>query len=443
MAKRPKLPTGYYWRGAIIWCRTDPVEKKEKSTDCKDPKELRQWHAERDRLASDPRYATASKATLGEWCIATLEFKSARSSKETVRFYTQKLGHFRRLWGDDLPMIEIVPNLCDSYVAERRDDGATDHTIVKEFSCLTQILKLARRAGAYPHDIAALKPLDVAPHYVPRERTLSVDEVKMLLKFSSRRLRTFVELTVGLATRLSETLRLQPDDIDLDASEVRIRGTKTEASAGVIPILRPMRSLLEDALPHLPLAVNERGQYVNVRRDLDAACQRAGIERCTPNDLRRTHGTLLKEAGVDNDFIRRMLRHTTTRMVEFVYAKPKAAAIAANIDPHIETLQLEAPSATESATIESWRSRKGCKHRKSLSQLRDLNSGPAVYEAQPGVDEKGQFSAKKAQEHSATTGETQPNSATTATANATVQSASPAAWSLAFAYRAVLARRVA
>jgi len=443
VAKRPKLPKGYYWRGAVIWRSTDPVTKDPKSTELKDPKGIKQWESERDRLARDPRYAAASKETFGEWYAITLTFKAARSSSKTLKFYKQKLGHFRRIWGDGMLMVNIVPDLCDSYVAQRRADGVTDHTIVKEFSCLTQLLKLARRAGKYPHEIAALKPLDLSPHYTPRDRALTVDEVKALLAFSSRRLRTFIELTVGLALRLSEALRVRRGDVDLEQCTFKVRGSKTKASSATVPILAPMRSLVEDAVGHLPI-VEDGCEYLNIRRDLAAACERAGIRRCTPNDLRRTHATLLREAGVSFDLIRDMLRHTTTRMAEMTYAKPRAEAIARNIERHTESLQLTAPATTDSTTVDPWRSRKGSKKpRNQGANLEGRTPDLRFTKPNSGQGEIAELSGNISASDAAETHENAPNLASNTTPNTTPESASPAAWSLALAYRDVLARRVA
>ena|GEM_PF-3809021 len=43
--------------------------------------------------------------------------------------------------------------------------------------------------------------------------------------------------------------------------------------------------------------------YGNGVRDLAQACDRAGIEPCTPNDLRRTCATWLRQAGAAPDLI--------------------------------------------------------------------------------------------------------------------------------------------
>src|SRR5215813_6254842 len=61
------------------------------------------------------------------------------------------------------------------------------------------------------------------------------------------------------------------------------------------------------------------GRWHNVRRDLTIACQRAGIRPVSPNDLRRTFASWLKQRGVDSMVVPRLLGHTTSRMVELVY----------------------------------------------------------------------------------------------------------------------------
>jgi len=65
-------------------------------------------------------------------------------------------------------------------------------------------------------------------------------------------------------------------------------------------------------------------------RHLDAACRLAGIPRCTPNDFRRTHATLLRNSGVDAKVTRALLGHTAgSVLLEQVYDKPTPQALAA------------------------------------------------------------------------------------------------------------------
>ncbi len=58
-----------------------------------------------------------------------------------------------------------------------------------------------------------------------------------------------------------------------------------------------------------------------MRNVLEDACKRAGIARVTPNDLRRTLASWLKQAGVDSFAVAQIPGHTTSRMVELVYGR--------------------------------------------------------------------------------------------------------------------------
>ena len=54
---------------------------------------------------------------------------------------------------------------------------------------------------------------------------------------------------------------------------------------------------------------------------LERACARAGIPRCTPNDLRRTYSTWLRADGVPNELSAPTMGHKDTRMLDRVYAR--------------------------------------------------------------------------------------------------------------------------
>ena len=64
------------------------------------------------------------------------------------------------------------------------------------------------------------------------------------------------------------------------------------------------------------------------RHDLEAACARAKIDRCTPNDLRRTFGTRFRGLGVDPHVIGAAMGHQDSRMVERVYGRLPTDALA-------------------------------------------------------------------------------------------------------------------
>lgn len=314
---------GLYKRGRYWWIRTDPVTGKPRSTYCTDFEAARLFRAKRERLAADPSHAAAETARLDEWIRRVIAVKeSDGSSSATVEVYRTKLGHWLRL-APGAMLVDVDPDFVDAYVAQRRTEEVTDHTISKEVTHLWTVLKAAKRAGCYPRDIDTLRPPGLHAGYKPRKRALTRAEVVALMAELKPELAALVAICVALGCRLSEAYRLQPSDIG--PSSVHIRGTKTDEADRHVPILSLFAATLRSAAAALPLGREPN----NLRRDIAAACARAGIQPCTPNDLRRTHATLLAEHGVDRDVTRRLLGHTTTRLVDTVYGQPTTEALGA------------------------------------------------------------------------------------------------------------------
>ena len=82
------------------------------------------------------------------------------------------------------------------------------------------------------------------------------------------------------------------------------------------------RELLDFALEHAQ-GRDERLFLPRTKfgQTLERACARAGIPRCTPNDLRRTYSTWLRADGVPNELSAPTMGHKDTRMLDRVYAR--------------------------------------------------------------------------------------------------------------------------
>jgi integrase len=113
---------------------------------------------------------------------------------------------------------------------------------------------------------------------------------------------------------------------------VLLRGTKRKTRFRTVPIVSPVqRSLIEYAMRYAagqgPVLFQP---WANVRRDLAGACERAGIERASPNDLRRTFANWYVAAGVPLFPIAQAMGHKDTRMLERVYGRqsPDQLAVA-------------------------------------------------------------------------------------------------------------------
>jgi integrase len=343
---------GFYRRNGVWWVRTDPVTGKPKSTKSRDFEAAQLWQVHRERIAADPSYASSLAANLLTWVDAFLDMKRRDSSEATVEFYTGKLGHFLRVWGEDCRLATIDAVKVDTYCAQRRAERVGESTLDKEVSALTQMLKLAKRSKAYAGDISTLRPPDLHAASEPRTRSLTREEVAKLRANASPRAAALVAVCVGLGCRRSEAGRITREDIDLEAGRVTIAGTKTPDAKRVVPVISIFRELIESALPFLPL-----GSVKELNQEITKACKRAGIPHASPNDLRRTHATWMLEDGIDRDVVRRLLGHTTTRLVDQVYGRPSPEALSKLAEERLQIRYTNKPPIAETRVTDGDRTR--------------------------------------------------------------------------------------
>ncbi len=270
--------------------------------------------------AEGPRHASQNQTKIVgnnvEASIAQfLEFCQLDKSDSTIKCYEQKAGHLVRLLGD-LDLCAVKVDDVQKYCMSRLEEGAARESVRKELIVLRSTLSLARDRGMLIKDPDALIPKFRAP-YRPKRRWLSDGEMVELLKNLPEERKVWVLLAVFTGARLSELESLTWGDLNFAMEQIHIRGTKTDRSDRFIPmdpelakLLLPLRSDADQ-----PVA----GRWVNVRRDLRKACEKAHIDPVSPNDLRRTFASWLKQAGRDSLAVGRLLGHTSSRMVELVY----------------------------------------------------------------------------------------------------------------------------
>ena len=333
-------------RGRVWYCYVyENGVRIQRSTRCHDRKAAEAIARQFERDGADPDHAAARAATLGDALTLLLrtrreQAKAGRRSEDTVSFYEAKAGHWSRLLEHDahgkpspFPLAQLRPRHVDDYISTRRREGAADATIHKELVTLRVALKLARRAGLWHGDPGELIPVGFGPSYKPRERALTRPEMQRLLAELLADRAARVAFIVATSACWRETELAERADVAADLATVLIRGTKRESRYRTVPIVTPeQRSLLAFAHEH---AGGEGARlfapWSNVRHDLEAACRRAKIERCSPNDLRRTFARWLRAAGAAPDLIAPAMGHVDTRMVERVYGRMTPAELANRI----------------------------------------------------------------------------------------------------------------
>jgi integrase len=315
---------GLYKRGSRWWMARDPITGRRLSTGCRDREAARRVQAARERLAADPTYTAEAAETIGDWIVKTHAAKASRP-EGTRHMYRTKLGHVARLFGDRAAVASIAPAAVDRYVAQRRAESADDATIGKEISCLTQLVKLARRAGAWQGDPSSLRPVGFSSTSKPRKRWLTPDELERLRAVLKPKRFAWVAFVVATGARTVEVQAARPTDYDPRTGVVLLRGTKTPGAERGVPILPLFADLWAAAWAEL----RARGHldWVSAAKLIPVACRRVGIAPATPNDLRRTHSSWLAQRGVDRDLIARILGHTSTRQVFRTYSQIPAAEL--------------------------------------------------------------------------------------------------------------------
>lgn len=269
--------------------------------------------------AAPDRASTSLGRALGALIDRARDRKRAAA---TLEFLDTKARHLVRLLGERRDIGSITLAHTEQYIVQRMGEGAAMTTAAKELGVLRAALRHAARHGLYAHDPAAIMPSETRAAYVPRDRWMPHDEYLRLLAALDEDRRDYVAAFCHLGARRSELYRLRASDVDLAGARVHVRGTKTKRSDRWVPLSAEALDVLARRMrAGRPVLFPE---WPNIGRDLGRACRRAGIERVSPIDLRRTFCSWLANAGVRELVAARLMGHASTAMVSRVYAQLSA-----------------------------------------------------------------------------------------------------------------------
>jgi integrase len=269
-----------------------------------------------------------------------LDVACAAKPAGTIRSYSQKARHVSRLLGGTLAD-KLSREGVERYIATRLEEGAHTHTVHKELVVLRGALRSAAERGRFHGSIDAVVPKFDAG-YEPRRVYLTPEQFMTLTenvlrpiganateaqraRHEARRIRrTLYCLLIALASpRLGEVEALCWEHVDLARDVITIPKGKTVAR--VVKLHPVLRLWLEHHWQESGPIVEPWGK---VSRDLPRLCERIGLPRCTPNDLRRTFASWLVQGGASLYVVSRLLGHKSTRMVELVYGQLDDATLA-------------------------------------------------------------------------------------------------------------------
>lgn len=242
---------------------------------------------------------------------------------------------FRRLLcalGGDAEVVDISAAIAAEHVRDLWN-GRGPRSVRREVCCLRSAWS---RAALSPNPWRAVSAIRVDPVEL---RIVTADEERALYSGADPVLALWLAVALETGARPGEICALRPRDVLRDAGAVVI-----ESRAGARTKMRASRmcAVSGDTLARLVV----RGMFGRelwgpgcgaavlnrVRDRLYSLCDRVGVPRVRPQDLRRTVGTRLALAGVNAGIAARVLGHsdvsTTLRFYTRVQDADAAAAVA-------------------------------------------------------------------------------------------------------------------
>jgi integrase len=313
-------------KSRILWTN---LGGKRVTTGTTSLKAAKRWKERKLIERADPRRAASEAATLADAMREMYaELRRRGRSAATQKKCRQKLAHFPRLWGEDCKLADIDARKVASYIDARLDDSieATGFrtpvrlTIRDELAFLRQMLKLARKQGLYAYAIDDVMPDLFETGHKPKRDWVREENLPKLLDHVERRHAAHLLFFVCTAGRLADSYRARREDFNLTDWRALVRGSKTEGSFRTIPIADFLHPYVERMLRDAEGEATLFRDWPNIHRDVNLACDRAGIPRVTTNGLRRTFGMWHRLRGFSLDTISKLFGHTTAKLVRDVYA---------------------------------------------------------------------------------------------------------------------------
>lgn len=196
---------------------------------------------------------------------------------------------------------DVTPKECRAYTFRRLKDGMAANTIRLELNHLRSAAKHAWR-----EEIIAQRPdMELPTSDATRERWLERDEFDALMEAAKEaHVKLYLMLAIVTAARPSHILALTWTQVDFERMRINFRKAgerQTNKRKPIVPMTETLRDMLvtAKALARSEFVIEWRGQPItSIRRAIERAAERAGLEGVSPYVLRHTAGTWMAMDGV-------------------------------------------------------------------------------------------------------------------------------------------------
>lgn len=321
-----------YKRGKVWWARAQRKNQEyRKSLATGDrataEKRLRAWLAELEAQSWGDRprisFADAARAFIVDY-LPTLKPASATRYGISLKWLSDKFGNAM--------MHEIGREELSAFESWRRAIGASSPTIRRDLMCLSSVFSfcedkdwIADNMNPVPGFLRRRnkRGLSESP---PETRYLSQAEEDVLLAASGRLTHDAVCVAIDTGLRVEEQLSLTWPQVDLKRGMVRTTTDTKSKRARWVPLpdrsARILAQLKVENLRSFYVFAHEDGsRFATFRNGFLAAAKRAGIDKVTWHDLRRTAGCRwLQRDKMSMEEVCKLLGHASVTTTEKHYA---------------------------------------------------------------------------------------------------------------------------
>ena len=355
-------------------------KRKQKSTNQRTYKTavVRARQIQKDELVRPSLGSKKQKGLTLEEAIGALIAKGTADKKKakTVQDYGIKGTHLVDYFGQNRAITAFSQKVMEKYRVDRlrmplrhpwgdfkRNSNGdvktpSEHQIQKECRLLIQVAMLAdvpgKEATAWMPKLYCDKKSN---YYTPRSRWLPVDECQALVDHLSvdarahvcRRDHVAAYIMMGL--RFEELYKIRVKDVHLAEGWVWVDGTKTDGAHRVVWLSDKMLEIFERRVAKLRHGDQVFETWINALPHLQRAGERAGIPALDEGEtlnfitLRRTFCSHMATNGVSMAHCAKLMGHSSTEMVEKVYAKLAPESLQEAVQKGVQVVINGAPVA--------------------------------------------------------------------------------------------------
>jgi integrase len=261
----------------------------------------------------------------------------------TIKSYRKVARSWVNPYVGQIKLAKLTPNQVAGMLTALERDGKSARSRRYALTVLRRALGSAVRSEIVPRNVAALVDGPKLPR--PRKDALTADEARLVLaQAAGDRWEALAVLALKLGLRQGELLALKWADVDLEARELVVADSKTDAGLRTIPILDDVAAVLrqhrssqrEDRMRAGPLWRDgghvftwEDGRPISARSCLrwwHELTEAAGIGRRRFHASRHTCATLLLEADVPLEVVSAVLGHANLSITADIYGRIGADA---------------------------------------------------------------------------------------------------------------------